>query len=198
MMKPLLLLGLFGLVSLPSAVSACSCATGDPAFEFNRARMVFIGRMLGGTEKLSFKDEKGKPHAIEAGEVRFAVEEVFKGNETEQITIGIASMDGTSCGPYGLRRGLRYLVYAYTNKDDDKVLYSGVCTRTQTVTSEHVKEDLEFLRNLPPRGVGGNMRGRIWADLRGGGAPPLSTVRVKITGPDGQTIIAFTDDNFVN
>ncbi len=75
---------------IPSTAYACSCATGEPPFEFNRARAVFIGRMLGGTEKISLKDQNGKSYRIEAGEVRFAVEEVFKGDIANRITIEIA------------------------------------------------------------------------------------------------------------
>ena len=65
---------------IPSIAHACSCATGDPPFEFNRAKAVFIGRVLGGTEKLTVKDEKGKAYELEAGQIRFTVEELFKGN----------------------------------------------------------------------------------------------------------------------
>lgn len=184
---------MFFLFLIPSGVYACSCATGDPPFEFNRARAVFIGQMLGGTEKLPVKERDGKSYVIEAGAVRFAVEESFKGDLKGEITIDIASMDGTSCGPYGLKRDERYLVYAYSSNKDGKTLYSGVCTRTVSVSSKYAKEDLDFLRNLPPEGAGGNLRGRIWADLRAGGATPLSNVKVKIRGEDGRVITVKTD-----
>lgn len=122
---------MFWLFLIPSGVYACSCATCDPPFEFNRARAVFIGQMLGGTEKLSVKDRGGKSYAIEAGAVRFAVEESFKGKVAGEITIEIASMDGTSCGPYGLKRDEHYLVYAYSSDKDEKSLYSGACAQEQ-------------------------------------------------------------------
>lgn len=125
----------FCFFSLPSVAHACSCGTGDPPFEFNRAKAVFIGRMLGGTEKVTVKDEKGKAYQLEAGAVRFTVEELFKGNISTETTIGIASMKGTSCGDYGLKRGELYVVYAYGSEKDEKLLYSGVCTRTSTVNS---------------------------------------------------------------
>jgi hypothetical protein len=186
----------FFLLLLPSGVFACSCATGAPPFEFNRAKAVFIGRMLGGTEKLSVKGQDGKPHTIEAGQVRFAVEEVFKGDVAGQVTLGVASMDGTSCGPYGLTRGETYVVYAYAY-DNVAGLHTGVCTRTMPAKSQYAKADLDFLRNLPPPGVGGNIRGRIWADLRAGGATPLADVKVNVVGPDGQALTAFTDKDGV-
>lgn len=178
---------------IPSTVYACSCATGDPPFEFNTAKAVFVGQMLGGTEKLSVKDRDGSSHFIEAGAVRFTVEEVFKGDVAGEVTIQIASMNGTSCGPYGLTRGERYIVYAYGSKKDEKTLYSGVCTRTTPVSSSYAKEDLDFLRNLPPAGAGGNLRGRIWADLRAGGATPLPDVKVNIRRADNQVITVTTD-----
>lgn len=98
-----------------------------------------------------------------------------KGVVANETTIEIASMNGTSCGPYGLKRGERYIVYAYSNKKDETTLYSGVCTRTAPVISSYAKEDLDFLRNLPPAGAGGNLRGRIWADLRAEELPRFLT-----------------------
>ena len=137
---------------------ACTCARGDPPFDFNNAKAVFIGQMLGGTEELSAQDQNGESHAIEAGRVRFAVEEVFKGGISGEITIEIASMKGTSCGPYGLKRGERYIVYSYGSDKDVEILYSGVCTRTKPVDSKYAKEDLDFLRTLPRAGTGGNLK----------------------------------------
>ncbi|HWT03617.1 MAG TPA: hypothetical protein VN256_25440 [Pyrinomonadaceae bacterium] len=93
-----------GLLLLAPAARACSCLIRDPASAFNDAKAVFVGRMLGGTEKLSLKDEGGKPYHLEAGDVRLTVEEVFKGDLPSVITVEVASMNGTSCGPYGLAR----------------------------------------------------------------------------------------------
>ena len=195
-MKKFYLAGLLCFFSVPATVFGCSCATQSPGLAYNDARVVFIGRMLGGTHKLSPETQAGKPIVIEAGEVRFSVDEIFKGSETNGITVHIESNEGTSCGPYGLTRGERYIVYAYASQDD-KVLYTGVCTRTKTVASEYAKEDLDFLRNLPPPGVGGEIQGEIWADFKtvSGGASPVSDVRVKISGPDDQVITSFTDKN---
>jgi hypothetical protein len=184
----------FLLFSMSSTAYACSCTTGNPAYEFNAAKMVFIGRMLRGTETLSVKNEAGKSRTIQAGQVRFKVEEVFKGNSREEVIVEVASMDGTSCGPYGLTRGERYLVYAYSSGENKDVLDTGVCTRTTLVSSKYAKGDLEFLRNLPPEGVGGNLNGGISADLRAGGATPLANVRVRIIGSE-QEIVTYTDKN---
>jgi len=189
------LIATFCLFSVPYTAYACSCGTGSPAVEFNRARAIFIGRMLGGTEQLTIDDRDGKSYPIEAGKVRFTVEEVFKGDVKGEVTIQIASHKNTSCGPYGLKRSEQYIVYAYGGEADPETLYSGVCTRTNVATGSYAKEDLDFLRNLPPAGAGGNLRGSILADLRGGGATPLPNVNVKIRGADNQVITATTDKN---
>jgi hypothetical protein len=165
MKRIFLMVALFCPLLIPSMAYACSCATGDPPFEFNRAKAVFIGHMLGGTEKLSVKGQDGLAYSIEAGEVRFTVEEVFKGDVAGEVAIEIAGMNGTSCGPYGLIRGGRYIVYAYGSEKNKKTLHSGVCTRTAPVSASYAKEDLDFLRNLPParsaRIKKGQKKGRI-------------------------------------
>lgn len=174
---------------------ACSCAYTDPPSAFNDAKVIFIGRMLGGSEKLSLKDNKGKAYSLEAGTVQFQIEESFKGDAVGQISIAIASHKDTSCGPYGLSKGVRYLVYAYAaTKADTTTLYSGVCTRTIRVDQQRAQEDLTFLRNIPPAGTGGNLRGRIWADLRAGGATPLPNLKVDIRGADERVLTTFTND----
>ena len=194
MKKPCLIGLLLCFFLVPSTILACSCATQAPAYAFNEAKVVFIGRMLGGTQKLSIKDRAGNVITKEAGQVRFSVEEIFKGNNAEVFTIQIDSNEGGSCGPYGLKRGERYIVYAYGSETNDKELSTGVCTRTQFAASEYAKEDLDFLRNLPPPGIGGELHGSIWADLKESErSTPLSDVRIKISGPDDQTITVFTD-----
>ena len=176
---------------LPATGFACSCGTGDPPFEYNRAKAIFIGKMLGGTEILTRKNQNGKPVSIEAGKVRFRVDENFKGSLVGEVVIQVASMKGTSCGDYGLMRGAQYIVYAYG--DDEQSLSTGVCTRTVEVESKYAKEDLEFLRHLPAPGTGGNLRGRIWADLRAGGATPLPDVKVHVRSAEGQDQLVTTD-----
>lgn len=184
-----LLLSVFFL--LPATGFACSCGTGDPPFEYNRAKAIFIGKMLGGTEILTRKNQDGNPVSIEAGNARFRVDENFKGSLVGEVVIHVASMKGTSCGDYGLRRGVQYIVYAYG--DDEQSLNTGVCTRTVEMESKYAKEDLEFLHHLPAPGTGGNLRGRIWADLRAGGATPMPDVKVHIRGADGQDQLVTTD-----
>lgn len=180
------------LLSSPAA-HACSCLILEPAVEFNRAEAVFVGRVLGGTEKVSFKRADGKLRDLVAGQVRFAVEEVFKGDARGVTTVLVDSHELTSCGPYGLKPNEQYVVYAHASRQAEGALYTGVCTRTARADGGDAKEDLDFLRNLPPPGAGGRLRGIILADLRAGDATPLPGVGVKITGPDGRVVTARTD-----
>jgi prealbumin domain-containing protein len=184
---------LLAFCMIPHVARGCSCLTGTPAIEFNRAKTIFIGRMLGGTEKLSGHNQDGTIYPIEAGHVRFAVEEVFKGSLGGETTVEIASMKGTSCGDYGLKRGEHYIVYAYAGDKDPDTLYTGVCTRTAPADSNWAKEDLDFLRNLPLPGTGGNLEGRVWADLKAGGATPLADVKVRVRGDDHNVAIVTTN-----
>lgn len=180
------------LLAIPSAVYGCSCAYSTPAMAFNNSKVVFIGKMTGGTEKNTLQDRDGSSYEIESGEVTFDVEESFKGKPGKTVTIQIASMKGTSCGTYGLRRGETYVVYAYAYKPD--ILSTGVCTRTAMVSG--AKEDLNFLRSLPPGGSGGTITGRVWLDTKaitGGAARPLSGVSVRITGPRQKSVTVVTD-----
>jgi len=192
-MNRLPLLLAFLIASLAhSAVYACSCATGAPRVEFNRAKAIFIGKALGGTESWEKKTRDGIPHQIEAGNVRVVVEEVFKGDLIGEVIVSVASMKGTSCGDYGLERHISYIIYAYGGKDGNG-LYDGPCTRTRPANGNYAKEDLDFLRNLPAPGTGGNLEGSIWADLKAGGATPLPNVKVNIRAGDKLVSAVRTD-----
>jgi hypothetical protein len=190
----------FGLIVMfcfsltPDVANACKCVSNNPQQAFSKAKVVFIGRMLGGTERLSdyeMGDGQIQRVSLEAGAVRFSVEEVFKGKIGKKATIWIDSEKRTSCGPYGLRRGARFLVYAYARENDMTALYSGACTRTTEV--KNAKDDLDFLRKPPPPGTGGNLRGGVWADLRNVGATPLPDLKVRIHSAGNKAITVRTD-----
>lgn len=183
------------LLSLPPAVYGCSCAYSTPATAFNGSKAVFIGKMVGGTEKNTVTD-RGGTYEIESGDVTFEVVESFKGDPRKTAVIQINSHRGTSCGTYGLIRGTTYLVYAYPGPEESGMMRSGVCTRTAAILAGGPKEDMDFLRSLPPAGSGGSITGRIWLDtgaISGGGARPFPGVRIKITGPTGNVTTAVTD-----
>jgi hypothetical protein len=187
-----LLLAILLTSSAHSAVYACSCGTGAPPVEFNQARAIFIGKVLGGTESWEEKTQDGIPHQLEAGNVRVVVEESFKGDLSGEVIVSVASMKGTSCGDYGLKRHVSYIIYAYGGKDGNG-LYTGPCSRTSPANGEYAKEDLDFLRNLPAPGTGGNLQGHIWADLKAGGATPLPNVKVNIRAGDKLVSVVSTD-----
>ncbi len=124
--------------------------------------------------------------------MRVVVEEVFKGDLGGEVIVGVSSMKGTSCGDYGLERHISFIVYAY-GEIDGNVLYTGSCSRTRPANGEYAKEDLDFLRNLPAPGTGGNLQGKIWADLKAGGATPLPNVKVNIRAGDKLVSAVRTD-----
>jgi hypothetical protein len=169
---------------------ACVCLYSSPCEEFGRAKLIFTGRMIEGSEKLGKdKDKDGQEVSYEAGQVRFSVDEVFKGDKVSEITLSVASNKNTSCG-YSMIRGERYLVYAYEHNGK---LGTGICTRTTLVSNEGVKEDFDFLRNLPAPGGGGTLAGRIWSAEGGAGAKSMEGVTVVVTGEDKQRFETVTD-----
>jgi len=185
-----LVLAIISVFFLQSAAQACSCAYSDPEMSFNSAKVIFVGEMLGGTEQFTFKNPVDK---FEAGDVRFKVIEIFKGGASETITVHIASMKGTSCGPYGLVRGTQYVVYAFATETKPEVLYTGVCTRTAEIASKNAKDDLAFLRNLPPPGAGGTIEGIVRADVRERRTRPMPNLKIKITRAGGKPTVVLTD-----
>jgi hypothetical protein len=153
---------------------ACSCNKFTPCEAFNYADAVFIGKVVGGTTKVKEYSQDGKTYSMEAGEVRVLVEESFKGvAETEVIVTGFSSM----CGPEGLVRGGRYVIY--TRQQGSSIFYIGPCSPTRAV--EYAKEDLDFLHSLPKPGVGGRVFGHVGVDLHSDDNPPLAGVKVVVS-----------------
>src|SRR5712692_1956862 len=128
------------LLAQPESANSCSCAKTTPCESFANSTAVFIGRMITGSEKVRTESSGDLTVSIEAGMVRFAVEETFKGDLGSEVGISVNSNKGTSCGPYGLMHGERYVVYAYGSAAG---LSTGVCTRTSLVSK--AAEDLGFL-----------------------------------------------------
>ena len=96
----------------PHKASACSCAHPSPCEAFGYSSAVFVGQMIEGSDKVSERSQGGRTISYEAGKVRFSVQESFKGIFGTEVTIFVLDMKGTSCGGYGLGRGLTYVVYA--------------------------------------------------------------------------------------
>ena len=173
---------------IPESLHACTCIKQDPAEAFNKAAIVFVGKLLDGTEEFTTKYAPGK---LVAGRLRFKTSETFKGSKTDIIQVQADSMRGTSCGDYGLEVGKEYVVYAY--QSESGILYTGVCSRTAEIDGERAQEDLKFLRNLPAPGSGGEIDGRVWADLRSGQVKEMPNVWVKITRENDSPISITTN-----
>jgi hypothetical protein len=178
------------LATLCRDANGCSCVERSPCEAFGSASAVFIGKMLGGTEKVREFTKDGQSLSVEAGQVRFSVEEAFKGVTASAITIYVASMKGTSCGDHGLTRGERYVVYAYA--PDSGGLSDGPCSRTRAI--EHANADVEFLHNLPKEGIGGRLSGHVGIDIGGRENPPLPNVTITVRN-EKQGYEVVTDAN---
>jgi prealbumin domain-containing protein len=174
---------------LPEKASSCSCARRTPCEAFADSTAVFIGRMVNGSERVETGSRSGAAASIEAGTVRFEVEETFKGALGSEVGISVNSNKGTSCGPYGLIRGERYLVYAYGIPTS---LSTGVCTRTELLS--RAGEDLAFLRNLPETGSGGTLSGSVWFDKNDGRATPASSVTLVVRDAESRETRVLTND----
>lgn len=197
---------------LSTGTYGCSCIGGDPAAAFNRAKAVFIGQMISGSEKVSqdaIKEIKRRTHILdpqfwktvsegEAGNVNFAVKKVFKGNIKDEVQVEIHSDTdtGVGCGFYHLLRGEQYLVYAYGEDGDS--LSSGSCTRTSSINNPATKnEDLKFLEHLPLKGSGGNIRGSIKKEsaINEQLIPFTQRITVNVISADNRVIKVKSDKN---
>jgi len=156
---------------------ACSCRQLSPCEAFGYSSAVFVGRMLGGNEKVREYAKDGETFSVEAGESRFVVEESFKGVAASELTIFLINMKGTSCeGMAALVRGQRYLVYA-TYVESVGMLAVGACSPTKPVN--YAKDDLAYLRHLPAEGSGGRIYGEV--EVETGVKPaPLPDVTIVI------------------
>lgn len=143
------------LLATAPASYGCDCAEVTPEMAFENAKIVFIGKMIEGTEKNVGDATDASKRGIEAGDVTFEIDAFngFKGIDKGTITLKVPSNKGTSCGPYGLIPGESYVVYAYANANEpEKTLSTGVCTRTALLSE--AKEDIEFFRKLQEIGYG--------------------------------------------
>ena len=177
------------LLFSPDRAAACSCAIRTPCEAFADATAVFIGRVLDGTEKVETSSKGDVVVSIEAGMVRFAVEETFKGALGSETGLAVSSNKGTSCGPYGLIRGERYVVYAYGKPGS---LATGVCTRTNLASK--ATNDLEFLHNLPEIGSGGRLYGGVLFDKNEERPRPASGITLILRDGEGRETKVVTND----
>ena len=166
------------LVLFTDPASGCSCAKVTPCEAFGSASAVFVGRMLGGSDRVREYTKDGQTFSIEAGEARFTVEESFKGVTATEVTVFLMNMKGSSCeGMAALVRGERYLVYAYY-LDSVGGLSVGACSPTKPFSAANA--DLEFLRNLPSPGKGGRLYGQVAVETGAQEPAPLAEITLTI------------------
>jgi hypothetical protein len=172
------LLVLAFVLCLSNRAQACSCAKISACEAFGYSSAVFIGRMLGGKEKVREYTKDGETFSVESGESRFAVEESFKGVVASEVTVFLINMKGTSCeGMAALVRGQRYLVYA-SYVESVGMLAVGACSPTKPLTSAN--DDLAFLRHLPAEGSGGRLYGKVGVEVGRGEPTALPDVSIVI------------------
>ena len=107
---------------------ACSCAgESAPCEEYWEASAVFIGTVIEG--RLVTVKEGDFEHQMNA--VRISIDEAFRGVEGAEVEV-MTGLGGGDCG-FGFRRSQQFLVYAYRDKDDQK-LYTSICTRTRAIS----------------------------------------------------------------
>jgi hypothetical protein len=66
---------------------ACSCRPISPCAALGNAKAVFVGKVMYGTEKNTEKGTEGQSSIYEAGDVRFGVEEAFKGVTEREVSV---------------------------------------------------------------------------------------------------------------
>lgn len=171
---------------------ACGCEKpGPPCQAFGEASVVFIGTVKGLTEGA----RKQKPD----GEVdftprlfKFSVEESFSGTPTKEAEVA-TGLGVDNCG-YPFVNGASYLVYAYRDKEDNR-LYTSSCTRTKRVAN--ASEDLQYLRGLASASRTVTISGKVqrhlsYAGNNAQGNVPMEGALLSLEGAD-QTKEVRTD-----
>ena len=126
------------ILSMPSRTYACSCVQLPEVQEaLAEAEAVFAGKVIHISEPQP--DVSGMISSADPITVTFAVAQTWKGVRQKQVMVQTAR-DSASCG-FNFVLGEEYMVYTY--KDDQGVLATNICTRTNTLTA--ASEDLGVL-----------------------------------------------------
>lgn len=194
-MKRKILISIFSLVLMLSfgsveQVLACSCVPSAPCQNYDRADVVFVGKVVGSKFQRTVNDydysenanssvpTEPKKVTYDVGEVYFQVEEAFQGAEKDSKVTIFSNTGGGDCG-FGFRRGESYVVFASKENSNSD---SGISSLTHGGSMQQLKpnanrlwttlcsgtrdikggeETLDYLRNLPKDGLGGMIIGRI-------------------------------------
>jgi len=129
----LFLFALTGVLASYQASFACSCGFPTVGDALKRADAVFTGKVI----------------RIESDGVKFKIEKSWKGVDATIIKVYVRGL-GSSCDP-GIRKGRRFIVYAYPGGRRIPLLAS-YCGRTRAL--EQADEDVRALNesaSLTPR-----------------------------------------------
>ncbi len=170
-------------------VSACSCIQSAPCQDYDRADVVFVGKVVGSKYQKTVEEyvesletslkPKKKSVTYDVGEIYFEVTEKFgEANIGSRVTIH-STTGGGDCG-YWFERGKTYIVFASREgsetdsgissltfggdikeklKPEPNRLWTTICSGTRSAESSEAV--LKYLRNLPKDGSGGMILGRI-------------------------------------
>jgi hypothetical protein len=135
-----------------------------------------------------------------AGNVRFSVDEAFKGDLNGEVVVNLgmphyswvgyfSEYTRFSCGDMSLSvlPNERVIVFAEKNDDADR-FYTNSCTLGVFPLND--KEKIDFLRKLPPAGSGGTLQGKVFS-----GEKPLANFNLVIHGNDNGLIPVTTNRN---
>lgn len=158
---------------------ACSCAEMPPPKEaVEEADAVFTGEVVEVRVIKQWQDIAGDKHLDGGGIVfedeqigytpvlytRFDVFGVWKGVDSKSVWVR-SGYFGASCG-YKFKVGGRYLVYGYWS-EEDRVLATGYCTRTASLSGKDEPEDIALLPE-PSYALSQKHRDRVAVELRTG------------------------------
>lgn len=188
----ILILALFIVGLCGVDASACTCA-GEraPCEQYWQASAVFIGTVIEG--RLVTVKEDTYEHQMNA--VRISIDEAFRGVEGAEVEV-LTGLGGGDCG-FGFRRSQQFLVYAYRDKDDQK-LYTSICTRTRSISEAN--PDLLYIRGLSKAKPGGTISGQVLRERRnetgGSQGEPLAGVSVTMDGPQKVEVVTDAKGEF--
>jgi len=192
------------LLGLLCPVAACATSCLGPitvCSSFESSAVVFRGRVL----DVVWDTQPAVEHTYPDGStvqmvagpvgahVRFAVEEIFRGEAGSEIVIAAGGW-GTS-----FEKGKEYLIFAFANSAN-KELATSVCSRTHPLNPAIDDPDLAWLRAYPSSDGTASLFGKFF--MRGAGQMPVpedampSPLSVRIMGDGVNKTVAPVHDTF--
>jgi len=131
MMSALILF--IGLAGNPGHTYACTCVGKlDAAAARDQSDVIFTGKVV------SIKKEQLSMKAIKQLDVRFDIDQVWKGKVASELTVK-TNLSSDSCG-FSFAEGKSYIVYGVSTGTDIQV---GLCSRTASL--DEADEDIALL-----------------------------------------------------